>query len=201
VSPARAIGAALCLALAASCSFDPSGASGGDENAPSVDAAAPPDASLIDADPMDPSADAGDACLAACVDGACVDGTCVINCPTAQACPDQLVCPAGIPCRIRCTGEGSCPGGIDCSGASTCTVSCSGTDSCAGEIACGPGRCSVTCSSDGSCQAGTSCPDACACEVDCSGPDACATEAECPAMPCDTGAGCTSEPSGACDQC
>ena len=95
-----------------------------------------PDAPLIpiDAD-LTPDADLSpdaDTCPIACT--SCVNGICLIDCNGPTDCSAEVVCPAGIPCRVSCDGITACAGGIDCSTASECRITCEGGSSCGGSI-------------------------------------------------------------------
>jgi len=166
---------------------DGGGGGGGVDAGPPRDGAPPTDANQ------------GDACGDKCLDpGVCdqATGTCVFDCSAqggggdggdqggdmgggGDPCPDTVVCPAGIPCRVECTDRRSCEAGIDCSAASSCDLVCTGRESCRGTLECGTGSCDIQCGQD-SCTQAIHCQNACVCNVDCH-PSACGMQADCPA--------------------
>jgi hypothetical protein len=164
---------------------DGGGGGGSGDAGPPPDGAPPPDAGQ------------GDPCDGKCLaPGVCEEatGTCVFDCSDQSGgggdggdmqlgggdpCPDVVVCPAGIPCRVECTGRRSCGGGIDCTDAASCDLVCSGRESCDGTLDCGSGSCDIECGQD-SCRQAIHCQNACVCNVDCH-PSACGMEADCPA--------------------
>lgn len=116
------------------------------------------------------------------------DGTCHVRCGDDRgggggtpACPERVVCPPGIPCRVDCGGADSCGGGVDCSQATSCGIECTGDGSCGGALECGGGSCDIRCTQDETCQGGIDCQDSCFCSVQCDGEGACQPEATCPA--------------------
>lgn len=147
------------------------------------------------------SPDAPAPCQALCVEGTCDGDVCVIDCSADSACPDDVFCPAGIPCRVIC-GDSGCGHHVDCKEAPACEVECSGTDSCKDEIRCPiDGPCTVTCSGFDACSKRIRCKDSCACDVACTGGESCDEPAECPDTgSCRVGDGCSSAPEG-CDTC
>ncbi len=141
-----------------------------------------------------------DLCAAAGTNGTCDQGTCVIDCSVANSCMVDIVCPAGVPCRVVC-GDKACTHHVTCPPASACEVQCTGAYSCGDVIACGTAPCAVTCSGYASCHRHTSCANACACDVSCTGTMACGELSMCPlGTTCALGHGCTSQPTG-CDTC
>src|SRR5262245_56376963 len=104
----HAVRALALVALVVSCRFDRSGSADGDgqtSDAASDGASGAPDAERpIDASPP-PDADP---CVAACAGGTCVAGVCVVTCEPVDSCPERIVCPPGLPCRVDCIGRGSC---------------------------------------------------------------------------------------------
>lgn len=146
-----------------------------------------------------PSPDAPSLCEQGCSNGTCVNGVCVIDCSTPYTCPNDITCPANLPCRVVC-GEHSCGHKVICGLATTCEVQCTGDYACADEIQCNTNRCTVTCSGIGACKRRTKCANACACDVSCSGAGSCLEISECPAMTCRIGNGCTSLLAG-CNDC
>jgi hypothetical protein len=143
--------------------------------------------------------DALSLCEQGCPNGTCVDGVCVIDCSAPGACPNDVVCPANLPCRVVC-GQGSCGHKVNCSLSTSCEVQCNGDNSCADEIICGVNRCDVDCIGASSCKRRTKCSMACACDVSCIGTGSCVEASECPASTCKLGNGCTSLLAG-CNDC
>ena len=128
----------------------------------------------------------------------CEGDLCVIDCNTGGACATEVVCPAGIRCKVEC-GASACVAGIDCSAAQSCRIECTGQDACAGPITCSPGFCRLECGGSNSCVGGIDCSDSCACETLCTGSGACTPPPTCPT-------GCTSGQgeciiNGQCNQC
>jgi hypothetical protein len=139
-------------------------------------------------------------CGALCTKGTCQDGTCVIDCSASSTCAGDVVCPAGIACRVVC-GDQSCGHHVVCPPASPCTVDCIGDAACADVIQCGMASCNVTCSGPSSCHKPVACMNACACDVACTGAMSCPGASMCPQGPgCLYGHGCTSALPG-CDRC
>jgi hypothetical protein len=149
----------------------------------------------IDSRPVD----APDFCELGCNNGSCVDGVCVIDCSVTGSCPNDVTCPANLPCRIVC-GDNACGHKLICGLATSCEILCSGENACADDIQCNTNRCSVTCSGTSSCKRRTRCTNACACDVTCTGAGSCAEPSECPASTCKLGNGCTSLIAG-CNDC
>jgi len=150
------------------------------------------------ADAQSAPIDADSACLTACTNGTCQRGVCVIDCSVSGSCLTDVLCPAGVPCRVVC-GDHACQHRVDCRMASLCVIECSGIGSCADEVRCGTQHCWISCSGSGSCKH-IRCGDACACDATCSGANACIEASECPqGGACRLGEGCTS--SGSCNTC
>jgi hypothetical protein len=138
-------------------------------------------------------------CEQGCTNGTCVDGVCVLDCSVPYSCPNDITCPAGLPCRVVC-GEQACGHKVLCGLSTSCEVQCNGDYSCKDEIICNTNRCDVDCIGVGSCKRRTKCSNACACDVSCIGASSCPEVSECPASTCRLGNGCTSLVSG-CDSC
>jgi len=164
----------------------------------SCEGVAPPtDAPAVRIDAASPDADI---CPLGCTNGTCIAGVCVIDCSAPDSCPNDIVCPVNLPCRVLC-GDRSCGHKVNCALASQCEVDCAGTDACKDEIICGKIECDVTCSGTASCKRRVKCKEACSCDVTCSGVGSCAETPECPLeMSCRLGLGCTSQLPG-CDRC
>lgn len=145
------------------------------------------------------SPDALSLCEQGCPNGTCVDDVCVIDCSTPGSCPNDIACPANLPCRVIC-GEGSCGHKILCNQSTTCEVRCNGDNSCQDEIQCNASRCDVDCIGTNSCKRRTKCAMSCACDVSCIGAGSCAEPSDCPAASCKLGNGCSSLLTG-CDRC
>lgn len=161
---------------------------------------------IVDASPMpDASADARpdayDLCTQGCSMGTCIGGICTIDCSADGACPDDVACPANLPCHVIC-GDGACGHKVNCTMASSCRVDCSGEGACADEIQCPNHReCDVNCTGTSSCKRRTKCGMSCACDVTCSGSGSCGEASECPASECRIGNGCSSLVDPTCDDC
>lgn len=145
------------------------------------------------------SPDAPSPCEQGCNSGTCVDGVCVIDCSAPGACPNDVTCPANLPCRVVC-GDGSCGHKINCGMSTSCQVQCNGDSSCQDEIQCNANRCDVDCIGPNSCKRRTKCNSSCACDVSCIGTGSCMEASECPAASCKLGNGCSSLLTG-CDRC
>ena len=142
----------------------------------------------------------GDAtvCPPAC--DSCQRQTCIISCAESGACPELVVCPAGMDCEVRCTGSTACQSGIDCSEATRCDITCSDSGACTGPQVMGPVRCDVECSGAGTCSGGIDCSASCRCDTDCDGIGACIMEPSCPFAECVEGIECTDVGAG-CHTC
>lgn len=138
-------------------------------------------------------------CQQGCSKGTCIDGVCVIDCSADGSCPNDVACPANLPCRVIC-GDSSCAKKINCTMATSCDIRCQGQNACGDEIQCSAGECDVACTGAGSCKRRTKCAGSCACDVTCSGPMSCMEASECPAMTCRIGNGCSSLLAG-CNDC
>src|SRR5262245_19208695 len=91
-----------------------------------------------------PLGDADDtACRAACTAGTCDHGVCVIDCSADSACPNDVVCPGTVPCRVVC-GDSACAHHIECRTPRECEIDCIGTGSCAAGPAGAPSRARAT---------------------------------------------------------
>ena len=146
----------------------------------------------------DAAVDAQAACPPQCTSCNAGNKECVIDCQqNPQACMGQMACPAGYACTIKCNTSSSCRNGINCLQAAACTVECTGSFACR-NVACGAGPCDVTCSGNNSCS-GISCGSSCACDVKC-GDNASCFNVICTSPFCDTGLGCSSQPT-TCDTC
>ena len=144
--------------------------------------------------------DAPDLCNQGCSNGTCVAGVCTIDCSASGSCPNDVICPANIPCHVIC-GDSACGHKVNCTMAASCEVDCVGDNACGDEIQCPSDRsCDVTCSGESSCLKRVKCASSCACDVTCSGSDSCAEVSECPSDLCDVGNGCSSQPA-TCDAC
>jgi hypothetical protein len=191
------------LSLVASCSFQPSGGGGGDGGGSVADGSLPDPAidgapGIIDAGGgIVIDAAIGDPCVASLCPGECDHGTCVVVCQESGsdsdgeddgagggACPEVVLCPAGVPCRVECNDADSCGGGVDCRAASSCEILCQGERSCGGPLECGAGRCTIECRENESCRGGMDCSDSCFCDIDCFGALSCFPETICP-LGCD----------------
>jgi hypothetical protein len=158
------------------------------------------DAVDIDAAPGQPDGLPPDAfvCPADC--SSCQGNTCIITCDGVDACPEVVVCPAGVACRVSCGGSNSCSGGVDCSLGSACNIECSGPGSCPLLTTCGDGVCNLSCDGLDSCGGGLDCSNSCQCDSSCPNGGTCNDHA-CPgANPCTKADGCSSN-SGACKLC
>jgi hypothetical protein len=150
----------------------------------------------------DSSADADAAnalCQQGCSKGTCMAGVCVIDCSADGACPNDVACPANLPCRVLC-GDNACGHKIQCGTSSSCEVQCTGQMSCLDEIICPAGDCDVVCSGASSCKRRTKCANSCSCDVSCTGSLSCNEASECPESACRVGNGCSSTPTG-CNTC
>lgn len=147
-----------------------------------------------DASTIGPS-DASDLCVQGCPRGTCIDGVCVIDCTATGSCPNDVACPANLPCRVLC-GDGACGNKISCNLASSCEILCTGTNACSDEIHCMDVPCDVTCSGTGSCKKRIRCASSCGCDVTCTGSGSCAEVSECPMASCRVGNGCSTLPAG-----
>lgn len=146
----------------------------------------------------DAGIDAPFVCPAECT--SCIDDLCVINCTTAGACPELVVCPAGVRCKVEC-GDSACGAGIDCSAAQSCRIECPANQACAGPITCSPGFCRIECDGADSCTGGLDCSSSCACDTFCTGTGSCTTPPTCPNPDrCVNGIDCTSV-MGQCNSC
>jgi hypothetical protein len=143
--------------------------------------------------------DALSLCQLGCSNGTCVAGVCVIDCSATGSCPNDVICPANLPCRVVC-GDQACGHKVNCGMSTSCHVQCMGTSSCQDEIQCNANRCDVDCTGPSSCKRRTKCANACACDVSCTGTGSCAEPSECPESTCRIGNGCTSLLAG-CDSC
>jgi hypothetical protein len=130
---------------------------------------------------------------------------CTIDCAGGADCTRELACPAGgWNCIFLCTVNDACSNGIDCSQAKSCSLTCSGARSC-DNVNCGTGKCTASCTGTNACR-GVDCSQSCACDVTCNGNvGACFDPGVfCPLSSvvgtCDTGLGCTSQPTG-CHHC
>lgn len=157
---------------------------------------------IIDASPdSSPMPDAFDICTQGCSMGTCIGGVCTIDCSADGACPNDVACPANLPCHVIC-GDDACGHKVNCTMAASCRVDCNGADSCHDEIQCPNNReCDVSCSGASSCKRRTKCGMSCACDVTCSGVGSCAEASECPASECRVGNGCSSLADPKCDDC
>src|SRR6185369_14727368 len=98
-----------------------------------ADAAMPPTST--------PDAPSNSLCELGCTNGTCVAGVCVIDCAPLNACPNDVMCPPNLPCRVIC-GEQACKKKVNCTMATSCEVQCGGTNACADDIQCPAGdRC------------------------------------------------------------
>lgn len=162
-----------------------------------LDAQPAGDGAMVNADAV-PDADL---CTAGCSAGTCIAGVCTIDCSAPDACPNEVVCPANLPCHVVCGGERACHSKVKCQLATSCQVTCSGFDSCDDEISCGTGPCTITCSGGLSCEKRLRCKDACSCDASCIGLGSCGEAPECPlGDTCRLGNGCTSTFPG-CSSC
>jgi hypothetical protein len=143
--------------------------------------------------------DARDICEQGCSNGTCIGGVCTIDCSAAGSCPNDVLCPANLPCHVIC-GDSACGHKVNCSMALDCTVDCIGNLACHDEIICSTHACTVTCSGTDSCDRRTKCASSCSCDITCSGASSCREVSECPEAICRVGNACTSQPVG-CDTC
>ena len=200
----RALLAVLPLACAgaltaAACSF-PDISFGGEDGSADVatdgslrdEASAIIDGGADGAKPLDagldaPAIDAKKACPSICFDagiGTCDSaGACLVTCTEADACSDQILCPAGIPCIVTCTGARSCASIIDCKAASTCNINCIGANSCKQQIECAGSKCKVACVAADTCAGAIKCT-ATSCDVRCQYPDSCKQPITCSGTQC-----------------
>jgi hypothetical protein len=137
------------------------------------------------------------ACPADCT--RCDGDLCVMDCSVSGSCATEVVCPAGVRCKVEC-GTASCGAGIDCSAAASCRIECPNDQACAGLITCGPGFCRVECGGLDSCTGGIDCSGSCACDTFCTGAGSCAVAPSCTKPMCTSGVDCTSV-MGQCNEC
>jgi hypothetical protein len=154
----------------------------GQDGSPTLDSAAPPDAtdggresradgpapeSSADAPNEAEAADDADFCSTCLSAGwACGDGAMCTYAPNGATVHSfQLTCPPDVTCVIQCSTAAPCGGG--CSG-SSCTFDCTGDMSCSG-VACDASTCNVNCLSGAASCVALSCDGPSPCCVSCSG--------------------------------
>lgn len=129
-------------------------------------------------------------------DGGCSDaGLCTLTCSGANACPNGVRCPPGVPCKIQCTSNDSCKGTIDCAGATSCEVDCDGDRTCGNVICNTPGACKIDCTRPDTCSGSVTCTAASGCTIDCDGDRACKGAVRCASTSCNV----TCTRNGACN--